>query len=881
MEATKRGPRMRSAAGAQLAADLRQWAHEQAFALWVTAGFVIVNLLWWLFYAVQHKALPYAQLSSDLGHFDLRRLIPSLFLTRGAFQLIVEALLMLLVLGLAEPILGWVRTTFICLASAFGGVALGLLLCAGISSLFSNSIEVFRISFTLSPVMLVVGALMAATCFSGQLWRRRIRIIGYCAIAVVLLYGGNPGDYCTLMAAIIGQLIGRAIAGAPSHADQWNWQHSSSYETRHTLGAIGIVLALGPLVASTSRSHAGPLTSLAFIMSPESVNSGKLAACMHGVAMEGCFTQYELARASMPGDILRSLLPLVVMLVIAWGMYLGRRTAAWFAIVFYGASALITLCYYLLVPYTINGSQQAFSRAALWSCIVNTAVPAAFAIVTAVHIKAFSIRTDHKAMRLGVTIVIGTLAACSAIYLLYGLFNASSFTPRPTFAQILAELPCRFLPIGFLADTRLDFMPATTLASIVYQGVGIVFWLVLVIASIVWLHTSVDHDRREREAAEALVEAGGESMSFMTTWEGNDYWLSATGRSAIAYRVRGGIALTTTGPFGDPDEWMADLDEFSRFCHEHSWTPVFYAVHQEARDHLSALGWHSLLVGEEMVIDPAAWKTTGKKWQDIRTAINKAKREGISDEFCTWQECPADVQDQFEEISEQWSEGKALPEMKFTLGGVEELKDPRVKVLYAIDADGTVQGVTSWLPTWRNGRVVGWTLDFMRHRMDSPNGIMEFLIARMAQRMHDLGEENPNDAVEFVSLSAAPLAGLDSQEDATSDDNTNVSGTIVLQHALALVANFLEPEYGFKSLFNFKKKFQPAAYPVYLCYADPAKLPNLALAILRAYLPGLTVREALGLLGTLKGGDESGKENARDAGRQSGNGTGRNGAASA
>ncbi len=101
---------------------------------------------------------------------------------------------------------------------------------------------------------------------------------------------------------------------------------------------------------------------------------------------------------------------------------------------------------------------------------------------------------------------------------------------------------------------------------------------------------------------------------------------------------------------------------------------MFYAIHEEAKDHLQQLGWHSIVVGDEMLIDPQSWKTTGKKWQDIRTAINKAKREGIVDEMSTYDEAPHEVQVQIEEISEQWSEGKALPEMKFTLGGVEELK---------------------------------------------------------------------------------------------------------------------------------------------------------------------------------------------------------------
>ena len=109
-----------------------------------------------------------------------------------------------------------------------------------------------------------------------------------------------------------------------------------------------------------------------------------------------------------------------------------------------------------------------------------------------------------------------------------------------------------------------------------------------------------------------------------------------------------------------------------------------------------------------MVVDPRQWKTTGKKWQDIRTAINKAKRSGISDVMSTFNEAPNDIREQIEEISEQWAQLKALPEMKFTLGGVEELHDPRVRILYAIDAEGTVLGVTSWL---RRGATAHHRLD--------------------------------------------------------------------------------------------------------------------------------------------------------------------------
>lgn len=380
----------------------------------------------------------------------------------------------------------------------------------------------------------------------------------------------------------------------------------------------------------------------------------------------------------------------------------------------------------------------------------------------------------------------------------------------------------------------------------VFQGVGLVFWLVVLAVMPRWMRDAARENEAIRERAGRLVELGGESMSFMAAWEGNEYWLSASRRSAVACCRISGIALTCTGPFGDPGEWEDDLIGFSACRAKQPLTPVFYSVHRGQRDYLLKSGWHSIEVGGEMVVDPRSRKTTGKKWQDIRTAINKAKREGVTDVYSTFADAPFDVREQIEDISDEWTSDKALPEMKSTLGSVKELRDPRVKPLYAIDENGRVLGITSWMPTWRDGRLTGWTLDFMRHSADSPNGIMEFLIARMAQRPHDEGEADPNNAVEFMSLSAAPLAGMNPERDDNTDENGNTAeGMVILQRGLQLVANLMEPAYGFRSLFNCKRKFQPTEEPVYVCYQDSAKLAQSGLAVVRAYVPSVTVKQAV------------------------------------
>ena len=123
----------------------------------------------------------------------------------------------------------------------------------------------------------------------------------------------------------------------------------------------------------------------------------------------------------------------------------------------------------------------------------------------------------------------------------------------------------------------------------------------------------------------------------------------------------------------------------------------------------------------------------------------------------------------------------------------------------------------------------------------------------MAERLRDEGLADPEHAVEFMSLSAAPLAGMNPERDNAREGGVAAGeGTQVLQHALQIVADWMEPAYGFHSLFNFKRKFQPSEAPVYVCYPDPAALPQIGLAVVRAYVPSVTPAEVAGMLSTLR-----------------------------
>lgn len=819
---------------------VRLWITRHPLTLAVATTLLAVNLIMYIYCALRlHTAvLPQSRLSfQSLASGQWYR-VPLSLITIRPSRLMLELPLLIVATTLAESRIGRVKTAWVSLISTLGGLAAGMGLFAALTHHNRLWAIVSHHGTILGPLPLAIGSMMCASAFGSVLWRRRIRVIGYAIILALFLYRAEAGDAVLLCTAMLGHLLGYLMAD--EHTSYPSISHGTLTETRRLLAFATAVQAVGPIIAVCSRQPVGPLSALGLLVGPNTLDFDHVVACLQEPHAHNCFAQYQLLRVSMPSNWVTAILPAAALLLIAWGLYHGKRVAAWLCIVFNSATIVLTGLFYIAYPWYLDHSLSSlFRHGAIHAWGACAVMPAMSIAALAMLMRYFDRRTEPSVLaRNGITVLFASAVLLMG-YTLYGTQSAHAFTPRPSTTDLMVDFLQRVLPIGAFAPVEPLFIPTTRTAWLVHQSLPLALWIIVLWAIRQCLIDAHDMHDAEHRHADQIIAMGGESMSFMATWQGNQYWFSASGRSAIAYRVSHGVALTITGPFGDPNEWDDDLRQFCTFCASNSWTPAFYSIHAHQRDWLASQGWHSLAVGTEMVVDPNQWHTTGKRWQDVRTAINKAKREGITDVMTTYREAPFNVQVQIRDIAEQWVGEKALPEMKFTLGGLEELGDPRVRLLYAVDAEGTVIGVTSWLPTWRDGHIIGWTLDFMRHRTDSFNGVMELLIARMAERLRDEG------TVEFMSLSAAPLAGTDDEQ---PDDTMSMA----LRAMLRTMANILEPAYGFHSLYRFKRKFQPAQETVYIAYPDAAKLPQLSLAVVQAYLPTMKPADAMRLLRTLR-----------------------------
>lgn len=334
--------------------------------------------------------------------------------------------------------------------------------------------------------------------------------------------------------------------------------------------------------------------------------------------------------------------------------------------------------------------------------------------------------------------------------------------------------------------------------------------------------------RRREEAAPELTsrlvgEHGLRSLSAFAVQEDKHHLLVTGGRGLVAYAVRGHVAFSA----GDPLCAQGDREQAARqwfaHCRQNGWTPCVYEAAQEWLPVYERMGLRSLKMAEEALIDLAGFSLAGGKRAALRSMVHKVTRLGMTvRRYDRASQPEAAVDEQLEQISEQWLAEKRLGEMGFSVGRFSlEALDP-VHVFLCFSGE-TLLAFTSWRP-YRGGRAA--LLDLMRKRREAPSGTMDLLVARSLEELRAAG-------LQEASLANAPLANVGEPRGG-------------LEQGVALLFENLNAFYGYKNLFQFKKKFGPRWEGRYLVYPRGADLPRVAWALTRVHGGGSLLRAVLG-----------------------------------
>ncbi|NUP74667.1 MAG: DUF2156 domain-containing protein [Sinomonas sp.] len=687
------------------------------------------------------------------------------------------------------------------------------------------------------PAALVCG--LAASASLGALVRRRLRAVVLAIAGMLVLYVGHSETVLGLIGALLGLAAGW---WSTSPAQERHFRLPSIRERRNLLALLVAIVAVGPVLTAFSRSPNGPLAVVREMVLNPLPALAQLQQDCGGSVDVACLQAGQPAVLS-PAGYLTAILPVLILLVCAEGLRRGRSVALRLAVVVLLAVVALSAVYFglfLRIPYHPARGRFGMLGSAFVHLLPVALSAIALLVVLWMHRDLFPVETARgmrRRLQAAGGILTGVLVTTyAALWFRDGGLSRPgglwALTEELVRQYLPAPLPTSYLPLFRNRD-------AFELWAFTYNG--LILWsaaLLGVILAVLRGQQTLGRRDDSLQLARRLVHRGGSSLSWMTLWPPNRFWFDEHATVGVAFQQHGSVALSVAGPIGSPARWPAAIEGFIAYCSRHALVPCFYSVTEDHWPALRERGFRRVEVAQETRLRVRELEFKGKDWQNVRTAVNRARKTGVRAEWARYVALSPQRRSQLHVLSEEWSARKALPDMGFTLGGLDELADPEVLLCLAVDAEGQLHGATSWLPVYDEGHVASWTLDFMRRSPDGFPGVMEFLVASAVGELRK--------TVDTISLSGSPLAADPTGERAAVEGEDELLGSV-----LEATGQALEPIYGFRSLARFKSHFQPEYRALYMYYQDTLQLPAIGRALAEAYLPGLTMRHRMRLLRSL------------------------------
>lgn len=413
--------------------------------------------------------------------------------------------------------------------------------------------------------------------------------------------------------------------------------------------------------------------------------------------------------------------------------------------------------------------------------------------------------------------VLQQVLALTVLYVCYVLAGflvlRHAVVPAPTLTRVLQE------PFRLIADAS-QFRYVTPHAQwfarslVVLGGLGILYVLGQVFRPLLPPRASSWEDVRR---ARTLVRRfGTDTLSYFALQDGRSYFFDADGEAMISYRLWGTVAVVGGDPIGPPGRWEALLRAFLEFAAAHGMDPCFVGVSAAAAPVFDALGMRLLKIGEEALIPLDSFDESTLK-RKVRRAGRHVEALGIEARCYRSGEIPPSIQTQIDVVAKQWVEAKGGAEQGFsmTLGRLPRETDAECEMVVAVEG-GHVWGYLSLVPVAGGA---SWSLDAMRRRPDSPNGLTEFLVLRAASMYQARG-------CRALSLNFATLADTHGELESRA-----------LAGARRFLWENLSSVYQLKSLYQFNSKFNPVWRSRYLAYNELLKIPKLAVAVAQCEAP--------------------------------------------
>ncbi|GLF92866.1 phosphatidylglycerol lysyltransferase domain-containing protein [Streptomyces yaizuensis] len=341
----------------------------------------------------------------------------------------------------------------------------------------------------------------------------------------------------------------------------------------------------------------------------------------------------------------------------------------------------------------------------------------------------------------------------------------------------------------------------------------------------------------DEERLRGLLERHGErdSLGYFALRRDKSVVWSPTGKSAVTYRVVGGVSLASGDPIGDPEAWPGAIDRWLAQALEHGWTPSVIGASEEGGTVYTRHGLNALELGDEAIVDIGEFTLEGRAIRGVRQAHHRIERAGYTVGISRHEDLSPREMAEMIELADDWRDGAVERGFSMALGRLGDPADGRCVMLVCRDAGGRPRALLSFVP-WGGD---GLSLDLMRRDREADNGLFEFLVLELIRHAGDLG-------IVQVSLNFAMFR-------AVFERGSRLGAGPLLRLWRSLLT-FFSRWWQIESLYRANAKYRPIWEPRFLLYDQSTDLPRIGLASARAEgfldVPGLPKWLHRGHLGT-------------------------------
>jgi len=270
------------------------------------------------------------------------------------------------------------------------------------------------------------------------------------------------------------------------------------------------------------------------------------------------------------------------------------------------------------------------------------------------------------------------------------------------------------------------------------------------------------------------------------------FHFSPDGAAAITYRTRIGFAVVGGDPIGDETRFPELVADFVTMCHSRGWRIMVVACSDRRLplwQNAAVVGQSMMVVsiGRDVVIDVQRFDMVGRKFRNLRQAVQRTRNCGITTEVVAEQEIDDSLQAELAEVL-YTSHSGAHYERGYcmNLDAALERRYPGISLIIARDRAGRVQGFHRYA-TAAGGDDV--TLDVPWRRPGAPNGIDERLSVDMIHEAKARGGQR-------LSLAFAAFPEIFTAKDRG-----------FVQTLFYLGIHLLDPLIALESLYRYLRKF--------------------------------------------------------------------------